>query len=375
MQSFKASKIVLGVATASLLLSASPSYSAAVITIDDEKSISLGIGLRAGLTITEDGSPNGDSYGKDFDILNSRVYISGQLNSTWKFTLNTDEIHGEYGILDAQIQYEPSEAFNVWVGRVLTPADRVEMNGPFYGLNWNQYTTPFFASDSSPSGEAGTYGRDDGIVVWGSADKFQYAFGIFDGLEGDTSANQDDNFLFAGRFAYNFLNKEQNPGYYTSSSYYGSLGNIFTVGFSFQSQADGSGTKANPEDFNGYALDFFYEGVVNGGGVINLEAEYKVFDTDATSGFMSFSGDSMYLTAAYLIPVNGAAGKVQPYLRYTANEPDQGADSDLVEVGMNYIIKGHNLRLNANVVDGDASFKGTKGADTTAISFGIQYQL
>jgi hypothetical protein len=62
---------------------------------------------------------------------------------------------------------------------------------------------PLLPSDQG--GEAGRYGRDEGIVVWGSASQFQYAFDLFDGLQ--VGANMDDNLLFATRLAYNFLNK------------------------------------------------------------------------------------------------------------------------------------------------------------------------
>ena len=41
-------------------------------------------------------------------------------------------------------------------------------------------------------------------------------------------------------------------------------------------------------------------------------------------------------------------GKLQPYARWNENMPDSGASSDLLELGMNYVISGHNARLNAN---------------------------
>src|SRR5690606_25927755 len=154
-------------------------------------------------------------------------------------------------ILDAMVRFEMSPYFNVWVGRMLTPADRIEMNGPFYSLTWNQYTQPLYPSDQG--GDAGTYGRDDGVTVWGKAGKFQYAVGAFDGLEG--FSNTSDSLLYAARFAYNFLNMEDNPGYYTSSTYYGGLGNILTLGVSLQSQSDGSGSATQSGDFSGYTVD------------------------------------------------------------------------------------------------------------------------
>jgi len=56
--------------------------------------------------------------------------------------------------------------------------------------------------------------------------------GVFDGLEG--ASNTSDSVLVAGRFAFNFLKEEDNPAYYTSSTYYGGLGNILTVGAASQ---------------------------------------------------------------------------------------------------------------------------------------------
>ena len=149
---------------------------------------------------------------------------------------------------------------------MLTPADRIEMNGPYYALSWNQYTQPLYPSDQG--GEAGRLGRDEGITVWGTLGKFQYAVGAFDGLEG--YGNQSDNLLFAGRFAYNFLNMESNPGYYTSSTYYGALGNILTAAISFQTQSDGTGSAEESGDFRGYTFDLLSETVLDGGGVLTL---------------------------------------------------------------------------------------------------------
>ena len=66
---------------------------------------------------------------------------------------------------------------------------------------------------------------------------------MFNGLESSAGAgpNQDDNLLYAGRVAYNFLSVEKNPGYYTSGTYYGISGDILTVAVAFQSPEDVAG--------------------------------------------------------------------------------------------------------------------------------------
>ena len=356
------------------------------IKISDDSSITVGAGLRTQATFAEDGAPDGGSS-FDFDVANIRLYVGGQVNDTIKFTFNTERWDNEVDVLDAIAQFEFSEYFNVWAGLMLTPADRIEMNGPFYGLTWNQYTQPLYASDQDAPGDgipgvAGSVGRDTGVTVWGAADKFQYAIGIFDGVEG--GPNTSDSPLIAGRFAYNFLNKEDNPAYYTSSTYHGGLGNVFTVGLSFQSQSDGVGSSTQPGDFTGFTVDVLSETVLGNNDVLTFEAEYKSFDSDFTGtpsatpingcDFCLFDGDSSFASAAYLFK-SGGYGDFQPYVRFVSNNPSEGESSDLTEIGLNYVIKGHNARLNINYGSGDANISGYQGADNDVLSIGFQLQI
>ena len=381
----------------SALLAATCSYGAGVIEIDEDSWVSVGGGLRAGYSSVSSGAPNGSDNANKFDAQSVRLYVNGQVNETVKFTFNTacvscvfgtdadDSLHtiGEIAVLDAIAQFEFNPQFNIWVGRMLTPADRIEMNGPYYGLNWNQYTVPLLPSDQL--GSAGLLGRDDGVTLWGGIGKLQYAAGLFDGIDG--GPNQGDNSLFSGRVAYNFLNMESNPGYYTSSTYFGGLGDIFTLGLSYQNQADGVGTKAGPADFSAVILDVLFEKVLSGGAVFTVDAEYKSFsapiDTTAAADadcFCLFDGESNFITAAYLFAnsgtMMGTEVKYQPYLRHTSNNPTKGASSDLNEVGLNFVINGHNARLNVNYTNGDANLTGTAAAsDTSALSFNVQIQI
>src|SRR5262249_23659783 len=151
----------------------------------------------------------GTDPSNSFSLQSARLYLSGSASKTVKFTLNTeckDCVFGEedsagaggrIDVLDAIAQFELKPEFNVWVGRMLTPADRIEMNGPYYGLSWNQYTVPLLPSDQT--GKAGLLGRDDGVTIWGKTGKFIYAAGLFDGVDG--GPNQKDSMLFATRLS------------------------------------------------------------------------------------------------------------------------------------------------------------------------------
>ncbi|HEY8518830.1 MAG TPA: hypothetical protein VIN61_02020 [Gammaproteobacteria bacterium] len=366
------------------------SHAAGTIEIDETRWVSIGAGLRAGFVSTEDAAPSGEDRSSTFNIQSVRLYVSGQAAEKVKFTFNTEcegcvfgddspiGSGGNMDVLDAIAQFELSEQLNIWIGRMLTPADRIELNGPYYGLNWNQYTVPLLPSDQL--GQAGLLGRDDGVTLWGSAGKFQYAFGLFDGVDG--GPNVEDNLLFATRLAYNFLEKEQNPGYYTSGTYFGTAGDIFTLALAFQSQSDAVGTAAAPDDFRATIVDMLYENAFDNGAALTIDAEYKTFDADVSPLAAVdpsclcylFDGDAYYATFAYLLPGGGKL-RWQPYVRYTSNEPDSGLDSDLTEVGLNIVIRGHDARLNVSFLSGDANLTGLPGPDVDTIQFGVQVQI
>ncbi|SVD95636.1 uncharacterized protein METZ01_LOCUS448490, partial [marine metagenome] len=167
-------RLVAGAALASVLTTP-PVWAGGTIEFGENSSVTIGAGLRTAYTSMEDSAGSGDDS-SDFDLQSLRLYMNGQLNELVKFTFNTEckgcvfgqdagDIGngGEVDVLDAIVQFEFSPEFNVWAGRMLTPADRIELNGPYYGLNWNQFTVPLLPSDQL--GQAGLLGRDDGVTV------------------------------------------------------------------------------------------------------------------------------------------------------------------------------------------------------------------
>ncbi len=387
-----------------LLLAVSAANAGGKIAIDDTKWISLGIGARASFTTIEDAAPNGSDWSSDFNLDNARIYINGQIHEKIKFEFNTECVFcgrsdalEEYTILDAIAKFEFSPEFNIWAGRLLVAAERQELNGPYFSTTYDAFKTPFYPSDFSVdfgTGGAGVYARDHGVNVWGNLGKdgaLQYVFGVFNGLESSTGfgPNQDDNLLYAGRLAYNFLNTEKNPGYYTSGTYYGGAGDIFTVGFATQYQDDGSGSFANPGDFFGFSIDVLFEKVLSNKGVFTFNGEYKNFDsdyasaafTDGTGCFCMFDGDSYSLIGLYLFPTKVGWGRFQPYVRYTDVSPDGSSDRDEIEGGVNYVIDGHNARVSMFYQSGDLATKGLNyapgvtGSSVDAFKIAIQFQL
>jgi len=383
----KLNKLASVMLLAGSVMAASTANAGAKIEGDNGKWISIGIGARTSFSAVEDASPSGDDWSSDFNLDSARIYINGQITKNIGFEFNTEmfwsssnaPFDSEFGILDAIAKFEFDPAFNVWAGRMLVPADREEMSGPYYANIWNWAKTPFGPADwgeDHGAGNAGLYGRDEGITVWGRLgpeERFTYAVGIFEGYEAKDAndADPDDNFLYAGRFSYNFLNVEKAPGYYTGSTNYGGAGDIFTVSVAFQLEEDAAGdVLTGLGDFTGLYADVLYEGVLANDGVVTVEAAYKDFDLDGkTNSFGLFQGDSWKATALYLFPNKIGIGKIQPYLAYSEVNPEMGVDSETIDAGFNYIIDGFNSRISVAY-----SSKDTGSNDTDALVVGYQFQ-
>jgi hypothetical protein len=381
----------------------SQAFAGGKIALDETKWISLGVGLRSSFTATEEAAPSG-AWSSDFNLDNGRIYINGQVHKYVKFEFNTEcafcgnSALQEFIILDAIAKIEPWTFLNFWGGRLLVPAERQEMNGPFYSTTYQAYKTPFFPADFSTHygvGGAGVYERDNGFNLWGAAgpsDAFQYAAGIFTGLQSTAGSgpNQDDHLLYGMRLAYNFLNVEKNPGYYTSGSYFGTAGNILTLGLAMQYQEDGAGSFQHPGNFYGLATDLLGEFPTDSIGTFTFNGEYKYFDSSYSklaftdgdpNAFLMFDGNAFSVTGLYLMQDEIGIGKFQPYVRYSGTYPVQSANRDEFELGVNYVIDGFNARLSMWYQYGDLATLGLNYAPTAtgdnvnSVGLGVQLQI
>ncbi|WP_371927945.1 hypothetical protein [Methylomonas rivi] len=396
-------RLLTGLAVTALTMGyGSDATAGATFKIDDTKWVSVGAGLRTSFRAQDSAAgANGEKWNNDFNLDNIRLYINGQIHKYLKVEFNTDcqtcGNGGEVRVLDAIGKFEITPYANLWVGRMLVPAERREMNGPFYSAVYNIFSagTPFEPADynvviKSDGTSAGSFGRDDGATFWGAAfnGRFQYAVGFFRGLRG--GANVNDNILYAQRFAYNFWEVEKNPGYYTSGTYYGTGGDILTVGVSNQYQEDGAGITTDSGNFRGTTVDVLMEKVLSGGGVVTVNGEYKNYgisdgysqaSRDAGGGFDMFEGNAFDASAMYLFPQKVGIGQFQPYLRYVNVEPHASASREVYEGGVNYVIDGHNARITLSYQYGDLLTKGLNYKSTAAgesvsqMMLGFQWQI
>ena len=379
------------------------SHAGATFKIDDTKWVSVGLGLRSSFTATESAAANKD-WSNNFALDNARLYFAGQLHKYLKVEFNTDaqtaNNGGEVRIFDAIGKFEYNNYANVWVGRMLVPGERREMNGPFYSGIYQTFGsgTPFEPADysltiKSDGTSAGSFGRDDGATIWGAAfsDRLQYAFGFFRGLRG--GANSGDNPLYAQKISYNFWEVEKNPGYYTSGTYYGKGGDILTISGNNQYQTQGAGSTVNPGDFRGTGVDILMEKILPNKAVLTLEGDYKNYGISGNyhaiqnstppgvANFNMFSGQAYDVSGMYMFPQKVGIGLVQPYVRYVNINPTGSTNRNSYQTGINYVIDGHNAVVSLNYIYGDMVTKGLNyttsatGNKESSLLLGFQWQI
>jgi len=360
--------------------SAGTAYAGETISSGDQ-SITIGLGLRGSVTADNDGAPNGGSS-TNFSLDSVRLYINGQVTKTIGGTFNTErDANGNIVLLDGYARFEPAPEINVWAGRLLPPSDRSNLDGPYYLSSYNfpgvvsQYPAKFA-------------GRDDGITVWGKlfGKRLTYAVGAFNGHDRILgAANQGDHPLFAGRIVYNFLDVEDNPGYYESSTYYGSA-DILTIGVAGQTQKDGVGSVTQAGNYNAWNVDGLFEKKVLHGGAVTLEGAYYHYSTggvtDVATNFAGASptanvggltqGTAYLISGGFLFPDQIGIGKFQPVVRYQqGNATLLGITTKQTDASLNYIIKGHNARISIDY----AHTTVTGSGDRNAVTAGVQLQF
>lgn len=328
----------------------------------------VGVGVRAELVFDPD-RDQGDSpvYTVNHNL---RPYISGQVHDYIKFEGNLDSNVGDIVVLDAIVKLEFHDYFNLWAGRLLPPSDRANLSGPYFQNAW-----------SYPGGVHGypsVYaGRDDGVAIWGQINggQFKWQVGAFD-MGGGTPDPR-----LAARLTLNVLDPE--PGYYNSSTYYGTK-DVLAFGAVVQHTPAPEGAPDEAADTL-WNLDALYENSFSGAGTLDIEGAFYGFGgADA--------GTSFFVLGSFMFEDKVGIGQLQPMLRLqragwgdgdafpagstTVAPPDTDASLLTFDVGLHYIISGHNARLAATLTHTsfDSGIDGADSVTDTVFTLGGQVQ-
>lgn len=344
---------------ASIMLPAINAHAGGTIVFGEDKSVSVGFGMRTSYSSVENGAPNGSSRSQDFTLDSARIYLSGSLSKSIKGMLNTEkDIAGEgFQAIDANVQIEITPGVTIWVGRFLSPSDRANMAGPYYSLGGG-----YWSGIASRYGYNGGYiGRDDGVAVVGDlmGGRLAYSFGAFEGNTAFkiapvaamfTGRTGSDGLMYAGRLQYDFWDLE--PGYYGTGNYLGGK-DILAIGIAGRTQSNGAYMTTIPPalpatmtgDYKSYSVDFLLEKKGVGPGALSIEAAGYDYDTDDV--FLSEQGKAYSAGLGYIFSQKVGWGQFQPFVRYQKFNPDDDIDIKKYDVGVNYIIDGYNAQVSA----------------------------
>ncbi|HEY3300923.1 MAG TPA: porin [Methylophilaceae bacterium] len=364
--------VVLCALAAATTVPALTANAGGTISFGEDKSVSIGLGMRSSFTnSTNDGTTDG-SRKNDFALDSMRLYMNGSLSKYIKATFNTEKKSDEsVGVIDAIAQFEFMPEFNIWAGRMLPGSDRANLDGPYYLLAW---AYPGIVS-RYPSK---TTGRDDGVAVWGKVldSKLIYNFGGYEGHNMNSATpigtKTSDDLLYAGRIQYDFWSPNGAPAFYTGSTTFGTA-DVLSVGLAFQYQKDGAVGTTKIGDYMGWNIDALLEKKIDGYGAVTAEAAYYDYDTDAA--IASEDGQAYLAGLGYIFADKVGWGQFQPYFRYQKFERDvlpavtQGkAQYDL---GVNYVIDSFNAKVAATLSNTEM----TAGSDVNKLIVGVQLQF
>jgi Phosphate-selective porin O and P len=309
--------------------------------------LSVGAGMRTGFTDEKvDGATKSTD---DFDLDSVRLYISGSVTDSIKFTFNT-EYTGDAGggdnkveVLDAIARFEYSDELNIWAGRFLPPSDRANLHGPYYANEWSVYR------DGVQDGYASVaVGRDDGVAYWGQF--FHDMLSVSGGAFSVPSTFGTGNIVWAERVMVDLWDPEK--GYYLNGTYYGDK-DILALGVAAQQLAKK----------NAYNVDFLMEKKLGDAGTVSVQGEFARYEFGGYTGSKSDGGFGL---VSYLFPQVVGIGKFELLAKYSKstydfdNEDDialgsVGQKTDVAELG--YVIKEFNARVSLfyNKVEFDAN--------------------
>jgi len=287
------------------------------------------------------------------------VGIFGRLDQNHKY-----DTTGSAAVLDLVARFEFHDAFNLWVGRMLVPADRSGLSTEWSSAPW--LLPGQFVPGQAPVGaRQGSHGRSDGVTLWGQlgGGTFKYYLGAFN------LADPTQSPLYSGRVSLSLLNPE--PGYRNASVYYGSK-DVLALGAGFQYQHNGwASPDIDPntnlplawDDFAELNLDLFFEKNLGPAGVIDLEgAFYKIWGDYAPESITYF------ILASYLLPIEVGMGRFQPLFRLQqASDRATNSTDALTDAQLGYIIDGLRARVAL-----DYQFSKVQGQTGNAVLLGVQ---
>jgi hypothetical protein len=340
-------------------------------------------GVKIGGTLQ--GATPGSLNGFHLDQVYVEPRFSGKIFSWLAWQANFNANGGSYPtggvhVMDLIVQLNLHDAFHIWGGHLLVPSDRSNFSGPFFMDAWNY--PGVYGGNYLVGPNTGSNGRDTGAVVWGQflGAKLKYFLGAFN-LENMTTRPK-----LSGRINVDIIGEE--PGYYHSSTYYGSK-DIVAIAGGFEYLKAGETGATPPQTLTcvpatgatltcmdnplglapvlgNYALgmaDLLAEGKFGG----TLEAAYYHYDNNYPVK------NAYFVLGAYLLPWELGVGKLRPEVRFQQAFPQgMGAvkQENVLDAFITYVVRSYDVRFSLGYERNDLGV----GTPSNALQIGARVQ-
>ncbi|MES0363270.1 MAG: selenite/tellurite reduction operon porin ExtI [Desulfobacteria bacterium] len=352
--------------------------------LGDNANLEAGIWAQTWYQWVEDGkvTASGPEDLNDFMIRRAYLYLKGDVTDRVSFFTHiaSDRV-GQDGLDESGLGLGSGVAWrDLWITLNLHEAFMVQMGRMYVPLTRNYGTTSTKAmlTTDLPFLQGGIrggifytskVGRDDGVTLWGNPmdGLLQYRFMVSEGVESSVM-NPEDNLRFVGRVSLSLLDPE--TGWFNKGTYLGKK-KVLSLGVGADSQSDL--VLGGTEDDNSiWTVDVFFDHPL-GDGAVTAEAAYIDIEHCTTTQSLvglSQGGDAenWYVSAGYLFPFH-----LQPYVRYESVDVDNYDETDILSVGANYYLKGHNCKISADYTNVDPDASGLDDHDVFTFQIAIGF--
>jgi hypothetical protein len=292
-----------------------------------------------------------DQWSYDFFTRRARIMATGSVHPKVRFFFSTDVPNtGREGVQnslvwnDGFIDVQLDPALNIAVGRILAPfsPDVRASAATLLGIDYN------LALIKTPTPVDRAFWRDDGIEARGvlGGGRLEYRGGVFKGVR-----SPENNLLRTTGMAMLNLGDAQ-PGWFYNPNSLGTL-DILSVGAGLDRIPNGTAGMENSLAWNVFAL----ADQPLGAGRVNAMASYSHWDGPAWAG--GFEGITAGIQVGYLFPATAGGGRWQPVVRLQRQDnPDADFTLNTVNLGINYLLKGHAINWKLDVALNDRRVQG-----------------
>ncbi len=314
---------------------------------------------RARINVTGD-------YAEQFDFKLEGEFTQSDVGFTVRdaegATLGSNSNRTAFGGTDLFANWHRYPELNVKVGQYKAP----------FGLEQLTPDTKLFTTERSLVSTALTPERQIGVMLWGKPltnlwpeqkDLLSYSVGVFNGTGRNITTNDNNEFMYVGRLEVMALKSKmlgQEVGVKFGANGLSSrddAGN--TISSALRENSDGSLSSfslASAGERTAYGFDASVRV-----GPFDFVGEYlsERVGTRTVNGiaplFTGFRADGYYLQGSYFV----IPKKLQLVTKWESFNPDQLADDDIhsITAGLNYYLKGDDIKLLANYIHTWSDFR------------------